>query len=252
MEKNKELEILKGFIKEIELHVTEENQKVLNEAKVCLEDIINKNSIQTEFYELNVISLSIFIDMIKIVFMKIPQLEHKLKHDNKRSNFAIAHFFGAREILEEDPLVAISSNTDLPDKTHPVFVENRVNFITGEEIEDYAPHKRLHVDNLQFYTPSKLARGFADKTCAERKIVAYILNEIKTKQIVNLKDATLSMYTKFEPCIYCYNLLDTFRKEYGVGIYLIYNEMALQMREDFENEENLVKRLDELLILFNK
>ncbi|PFQ44840.1 hypothetical protein COK05_16020 [Bacillus cereus] len=250
------VELLRKYIEEIERqyesNATDTDKKILSEAKISLNDIAIKNDDPPVFEELNTLSLSVFISIIEEIFMKLPELKSLMKHAAKGANFAIAHLFDVKGI-EEDPYFAISSNNiDFSSESIKIIQDNRVKVAIGDEIEEHAPHQRLHVKNLQFYTPTKLARGFADKSCAERKIVAYLLKEIKDKNIFELKNGTLSIYTKYEPCFYCYNLLDTFRKEYSVEIYLIYNEMALQMKEEFKDDSIIVEQIDELLGLFKE
>ena len=104
--------------------------------------------------------------------------------------------------------------------------------------------QRLHVEDLRFYPPNKLNQGFSRKkeNCTERKIVARILSEVGEKR--NLNKARLSIYTKLEPCVYCYNVLDSIRKKNEVSIYLLYREMILQIVEELQNVKELKGRIN--------
>ncbi|ARK30118.1 hypothetical protein [Halalkalibacter krulwichiae] len=245
-------DLLKEYVERIneDIHsMVGEDKKILREAKITLNDILKKKEGSQNFEDLHASSLSIFTTIISKFFIgKISEFS-KIRHQSGGANFAIAHLFGHSDI-EEDPIFAVSKNNiEFSAKSLNLFKDNRVTIALGNEIEEHVPHNRLHVENLQFYTPAKQARGFADKTCAERKIVAHLLKQIKEKGIYDLEGCTLSVYTKLEPCIYCFNMLDSFRKEYGVDIYLIYNEMAKQMKEELE-DPNILEEINELLELF--
>lgn len=245
-------ELLKEYLERINEDIESmvgDDKKILREAKISLNDILKKKEGSQNFEELHASSLSIFTKIISKFFIgKIPEFSN-FGHQSGGANFAIAHLFGHNDI-NEDPIFAVSkNNVEFSVESLNLLKENRVTIVLGDEIEEYAPHNRLHVENLQFYTPAKQARGFANKTCAERKIVAYLLKQIKEKGNYDLEGCTLSVYTKLEPCVYCFNLLDTFRKEYGVDIYLIYNEMAKQMKEEME-DLNILEKINQLLELF--
>lgn len=99
--------------------------------------------------------------------------------------------------------------------------------------------------NLKVYTPTHFS-GYAErrKGCCERKIIETISRQIECCNLSDPEDAKahLFLYTKLEPCIYCYMAMETLIEKYrNIAIHLYYHEqvynMILQRDELLEDED---------------
>ncbi|MDD1515783.1 hypothetical protein [Priestia megaterium] len=117
-----------------------------------------------------------------------------------------------------------------------------------EGVKQEFPVRRLDVKNLEFYIPN--FQGYAGEklACCERKILAKVLQEAKKNQeIKELKGSKLYLYTKLEPCIYCFKAMKQFIKENDINLFLFYGdlqkELFEQMKTAFPNAQPMIDRL---------
>lgn len=95
--------------------------------------------------------------------------------------------------------------------------------------------KRIDINNLETYKPKKLGGYVSGRyNCAERKILGTILHQYK--QSLNYEygklGGTLYLYTKMEPCLYCFTGLKDFINETGTKICLVYEELLYEITRD--------------------
>lgn len=115
---------------------------------------------------------------------------------------------------------AISSDTDiiLP-KEYEMILCNDI-----EKVKKNLKVKRL-TPNLKWGEYNYL--GFAESkiNCCERKILAYILEEFIKKRKLKYEDISVAIYTEYEPCIYCYDVMQELMDK-GMKITLGFDEMV--------------------------
>ncbi|MBD8847064.1 hypothetical protein [Priestia megaterium] len=105
-----------------------------------------------------------------------------------------------------------------------------------DAVHQELPVRRLDVKNLKFYEPSFKGYAGTKQACCERKILAKILQEAKENQGVKaLKRSELHLYTKLEPCIYCFMAMKQFIKENKIDLYLYYGDLQKELFEQMRN-----------------
>jgi len=170
------------------------------------------------------IYLSDIIEVKNLLYKEVTPDELGVKKKElKKGNFAYAKF----QTDFEEKSYAAHSKIKLFNKKIIKTSKGDVNVCYSTNlVEKHCPVKRLTSD-LKFQIPDEERYAAKKKDCCERKIVAQIMEDNLEK---DYKGSKLIIYTRLEPCIYCFNALGEL-SEKGVSISLFYDDMLIACSE---------------------
>lgn len=188
-------------------------------------------------------------DMIS--FIKESTILSKLTQKKMRFN----------KILSKEPPNSAIAQVIIKNKTYIYFAVS--SDITYEFPEDYnmvicnsmdivnekLPIRRLTPTlELGIYDKSRFAEKYIN--CCERKILAYIIKDFGNKY--DFKDIEVLLFTKLEPCLYCYcEMKDLMNK--GLNLTLCYYEMLETIKKRNEKEDlDLINNIEEIEKLYTE